>query len=208
MLKIEKPFWDEGGEILVISGCVVRACCREFIEGPCWTINRPPCIVEVHTSVAKASFALGSILQDAAAVQLDTIHCTGAPKSQKLKQFWASFWPHYDNFIFEIFTPGRESWCQQLKVQHCFIYCGLDYWKCLSIFGYLYHSHVKWAWDCIALKIWFLLSALKMCWACAMTLMLALFKYEKKKLASINNIKPLASETCCNQAFEVWNQLL
>lgn len=41
-----------------------------------------------------------------------------------------------------------------------------------------------------------------MCYACAVTLMLALFKYEKKELVFINNIKLLASETQCNQAFE------
>lgn len=52
-------------------------CMQQVYRGAFWAVNRPPCIVEVHTSVAKASFGLGSILK--AAVQ---IYCAGAHKNQ------------------------------------------------------------------------------------------------------------------------------
>lgn len=48
-------------------GSAVSACGSaagwEFIEGPFRAVNRPLCIVEVHTSLAKASFVPGSIFK-------------------------------------------------------------------------------------------------------------------------------------------------
>lgn len=88
-------------------------------------------------------------------------------------------------------------------LQEVFVYCGYLYTKQCHNGNKIITATLNEHKACIALKICFLLSALQMCCACAITLMLALFKYEKKKeLASINNIKPLASETQCNQAFE------
>ncbi len=52
-------------------------CMQRVYRGAFWAVNRPLCIVEVHTSVAKASFGLGSILK--AAMQ---IYYAGAHKNQ------------------------------------------------------------------------------------------------------------------------------
>lgn len=60
------------------GGCAANTCSQGVYRGAFWAVNRPPCIVEVHTSVAKASFGLGSIFR--AVVQ---IYYTGAHKSHE-----------------------------------------------------------------------------------------------------------------------------
>lgn len=83
--------------------------CRQGVYGGAfWAVNRPPCIVEVHTSVAKASLGLGSILK--AEVQ---IYCAGAHKKEKTKEACFQFWPRCDPFVCDFFTPGREMLCWQ-----------------------------------------------------------------------------------------------
>lgn len=177
--------WSLVSSGLCCEGLLPR-CSQGVYRGAFWAVNRPPCIVEVHTSVAKASFSLGSIFKTA--VQ---IYCTRAHKSQKLKETCSPFWPHCDTFVCEIFYTRRGDLvltalntalflCSTVYITGSVCLLWLSLYKTMSRWKLNNHSHWKWAWSRIAFKIWFLLSALQMCCACAMTLMLALFKYEKR----------------------------